>query len=57
VNWRELEAELCNIAEEGGYVVSEYKGDKVAAPSRDRRANLSELAQELHKRGWRKRNA
>lgn len=53
-NWPLLLADLIAIAEEGGYAVSEHKGDKVAAPLRDRRANLTELAQELAKRGWRK---
>lgn len=54
MNWRELETELCEIAQEGGYHIIEQKSDKLAVPERDRRANLTDLAQELTKRGWRK---
>lgn len=53
-NWRDLEADLCELALEGGFMLIDQGGDKLAAPIRDRRANLTDLAQRLDKKGWKR---
>lgn len=54
VNWRSLLADLCEIALEGGFAIEEHKDAMLARRGMDRPVNLTDLAQELAKRGWSK---
>lgn len=55
MNWRLLLADLQEIALEGGYAIEEHKDVTLARRGgMDRPINLTDVAQELAKRGWSK---
>lgn len=55
MNWRLLLADLQEIALEGGYAIEEHKDVILARRGgMERPVNLTDVAQELAKRGWNK---